>query len=145
MIIVTGASGKLGGAAVRALLETVPAEQVGVLARSAEKVADLAAAGVRGCDVGDYEEASRPPAEGGVPRCRRSALRVRLRRDPRGARAPARQRGPGRGRGRRRARRLHQRRPSAARPAGRDDRPDAPGFLADHTVTEGCCATPDFR
>ncbi len=55
MIIVTGASGKLGGAAVRALLETVPAEQVGVLARSAEKVADLAAAGVR-VHVGDYED-----------------------------------------------------------------------------------------
>lgn len=55
MIIVTGASGKLGGAAVRALLETVPAERVGVLARSAEKVADLAAAGVR-VHVGDYED-----------------------------------------------------------------------------------------
>lgn len=47
MIVITGASGKLGSAVVTKLLERVPAAQVGVSVRDASKVADLAQRGVR--------------------------------------------------------------------------------------------------
>lgn len=47
MIVVTGASGKLGRAVVERLLTRVPAEQVGVSVRDASKVAGLAERGVR--------------------------------------------------------------------------------------------------
>lgn len=47
MIIVTGASGKYGRGVVEALLQKVPAEQVGVSVRRPEKVQDLAERGVR--------------------------------------------------------------------------------------------------
>lgn len=125
MIIVTGASGNLGGAAVRALLETVPAEQVGVLARSAEKVADLAAAGVR-VHVGDYEDpASLKSAFSGAD----GLLFVSGSDVTPGVRE-----------------RQHGNVVRAAAEAGVGhvvytsaigaDRPGAPAFLADHTVTE---------
>ncbi|MCM3299042.1 SDR family oxidoreductase [Streptomyces pseudogriseolus] len=52
-IVVTGASGKLGRHVVEQLLERVPAEQVTAVVRSPEKVADLAARGVR-VAVADY-------------------------------------------------------------------------------------------
>ncbi|MEU8294393.1 SDR family oxidoreductase [Streptomyces pseudogriseolus] len=52
-IVVTGASGKLGRHVVEQLLEKVPAEQVTAVVRSPEKVADLAARGVR-VAVADY-------------------------------------------------------------------------------------------
>jgi NAD(P)H dehydrogenase (quinone) len=55
MIVVTGASGRLGRAAVRALLETVPAEGIAVLVRDPASVTDLAAAGVV-VRRGDYED-----------------------------------------------------------------------------------------
>ncbi|MFJ4434785.1 NAD(P)H-binding protein [Streptomyces sp. NPDC088923] len=56
MIIVTGATGQLGRPLVEQLLRRVPAERVGVSVRSPEKVADLAAQGVR-VRRGDFTEA----------------------------------------------------------------------------------------
>ncbi|MEV4351031.1 NAD(P)H-binding protein [Actinoplanes sp. NPDC049596] len=53
MIIVTGASGRLGRAVVEHLLELVPAEEVGVSVRDPERVAGLRARGVR-VRRGDY-------------------------------------------------------------------------------------------
>jgi NAD(P)H dehydrogenase (quinone) len=47
MIIVTGATGALGSATVRALLDRMPADQIGVSVRDTAKAADLAARGVR--------------------------------------------------------------------------------------------------
>lgn len=47
MIIVTGATGALGSATVRALLDRMPANQIGVSVRDTAKAADLAATGVR--------------------------------------------------------------------------------------------------
>ncbi len=47
MIIVTGASGQLGRAAVERLLELVPTEQIGVSVRNPEKARELEAQGVR--------------------------------------------------------------------------------------------------
>ncbi len=47
MIIVTGATGKLGGAVVELLLEQVPAGEIGVSVRSAEKAAAFQERGVR--------------------------------------------------------------------------------------------------
>jgi uncharacterized protein YbjT (DUF2867 family) len=47
MIIVTGASGQLGGAVVEDLLRRVPADQIGVSVRDSRKAADLAHRGVR--------------------------------------------------------------------------------------------------
>lgn len=47
MIIVTGASGKLGHAVVEQLLDRVPADQVGVSVRDPDTVQDLADRGVR--------------------------------------------------------------------------------------------------
>lgn len=55
MFVVTGATGKLGGVAVRALLETVPADEVTVLARDPQRAADLATAGVT-VRQGDYDD-----------------------------------------------------------------------------------------
>ncbi|GAA4487477.1 NAD(P)H-binding protein [Actinoallomurus oryzae] len=55
MIIVTGASGQLGGATVERLLERLPAEQVGVSVRDPEKVPEFAARGVR-VRRGDFED-----------------------------------------------------------------------------------------
>ena len=55
MIVVTGASGRLGGAAVRTLLETVPAGEIAVLVRDPGSVPDLTAAGVT-VRRGDYED-----------------------------------------------------------------------------------------
>ncbi|GAB2721836.1 SDR family oxidoreductase [Streptomyces bullii] len=46
-IIVTGATGKLGGHVVEQLLEKVPADQITAVARTAEKAADFADRGVR--------------------------------------------------------------------------------------------------
>jgi NAD(P)H dehydrogenase (quinone) len=55
MIVVTGVTGKLGRVAIEDLLTRVPAEQVAALARDPRKAADLAE---RGVDVrrGDYED-----------------------------------------------------------------------------------------
>ena len=55
MIIVTSATGRLGGLTTTALLERVPAAEVGVAVRAPEKAADLAA---RGVDVrrGDFAD-----------------------------------------------------------------------------------------
>ncbi|MEU8340589.1 NAD(P)H-binding protein [Spirillospora sp. NPDC048832] len=47
MIIVTGATGKLGRATVERLLDRVPADRVGASVRNPEKAADLAERGVR--------------------------------------------------------------------------------------------------
>ena len=47
MIIITGATGQLGGAVVRRLVELVPAAQVGVSVRDPSKADELAALGVR--------------------------------------------------------------------------------------------------
>lgn len=47
MIVVTGATGQLGSRIVQALLERVPADQVGVSVRDTAQVAGLAAQGVR--------------------------------------------------------------------------------------------------
>lgn len=53
MLIVTGASGKLGGLVVEALLRLVPADQIGVSVRDPQKLTALAARGVR-VRQGDY-------------------------------------------------------------------------------------------
>lgn len=55
MIVITGATGKLGGLVVEDLLERVPAGELAAVAREPGKAADLAA---RGVDVrqGDYED-----------------------------------------------------------------------------------------
>lgn len=65
MIIVTGASGKLGKRIVAELLRRIPAVRIGVSVRAPEKVADLAAQGVR-VRQGDYDrpEALRHAWEG---------------------------------------------------------------------------------
>ncbi|MFI7680721.1 NAD(P)H-binding protein [Actinophytocola sp. NPDC049390] len=55
MIVVSGATGKLGALVVEGLLEHVPAEQVGVSVRAPEKAAHLAARGVR-VRRGDFAE-----------------------------------------------------------------------------------------
>ena len=56
MLIVTGASGKLGQRIVAAMLEHVPADQIGVSVRDPGKLAHLAARGVR-VRRGDYTDA----------------------------------------------------------------------------------------
>lgn len=58
MIVVTGATGKLGGAVVEQLLQLVPADQVGVSVRDPERVTALRDRGVR-VRAGDYAD----PAE----------------------------------------------------------------------------------
>jgi NAD(P)H dehydrogenase (quinone) len=55
MIVVTGATGKLGHLIVEQLLERVPADQVGATARDPGKAADLAARGVR-VRAGDFAD-----------------------------------------------------------------------------------------
>lgn len=55
MIVVTGASGQLGRLVVSALLKKVPANEIAVVVRSPEKVADLAALGVQ-VRQGDYNQ-----------------------------------------------------------------------------------------
>lgn len=57
MILVTGASGHLGKAVVNNLLNLIPAQQVAVLARDKNKVAELSAKGVK-VVVGDYHNAA---------------------------------------------------------------------------------------
>lgn len=57
MIVVTGATGQLGGAIVERLLERVPAQQVGLSTREPEKVQALRARGVR-VRPGDYADAA---------------------------------------------------------------------------------------
>ncbi|WP_259780960.1 SDR family oxidoreductase [Aestuariispira ectoiniformans] len=56
MFIVTGASGKLGGLVVEALLRLVPADRIGVSVRNPGKLAALASRGVR-IRRGDYDDA----------------------------------------------------------------------------------------
>ena len=56
MLIVTGASGRLGGLVVEALLRFVPASRIGVSVRDPRKLAGLAARGVR-VRPGDYDDA----------------------------------------------------------------------------------------
>ncbi|WP_198663094.1 SDR family oxidoreductase [Cohaesibacter intestini] len=56
ILVVTGASGKLGGLVVEALLRLVPAEQIGVSVRDPAKLSHLAARGVR-VRKGDYNDA----------------------------------------------------------------------------------------
>ncbi|MFJ3384867.1 MULTISPECIES: NmrA family NAD(P)-binding protein [unclassified Curtobacterium] len=56
MLVVTGATGALGSATVEALLQRVPADQIGVSVRDTAKVADLAARGVR-VRRGDFGDA----------------------------------------------------------------------------------------
>lgn len=57
MIVITGASGKLGSLVADRLLERVPAEQVGVSVRDPARAAGLAARGVR-VRRGDFAEPS---------------------------------------------------------------------------------------
>jgi NAD(P)H dehydrogenase (quinone) len=76
-IIVTGASGQFGNAAARSLLETVPAEDLVLLSRTPEKLAEFAEAGahVRHADFDD--PASLPAAmEGGERMLLISTVRV---------------------------------------------------------------------
>ncbi|HET6740636.1 MAG TPA: NAD(P)H-binding protein [Kribbella sp.] len=54
MIIVTGATGRLGRAVVEGLAERVPADQLGVSVRKPDQAADLAARGIR-VRRGDFE------------------------------------------------------------------------------------------
>lgn len=55
MIMITGATGQLGRATVEFLLTKVPAVEIAVLARDAEKAADLKAMGVD-VRIGDYSD-----------------------------------------------------------------------------------------
>ena len=55
MIVITGATGKLGSQIVRQLLERLPAEQIGVCTRNVEKADELARRGVR-VRHGDFAE-----------------------------------------------------------------------------------------
>jgi len=55
MIIVTGATGRLGRAVVDRLTERVPADQLGVSVRDPDKAADLAAQGIR-VRRGDFDD-----------------------------------------------------------------------------------------
>ncbi len=57
MLIVTGASGKLGGLVVEALTRLVPSDQIGVSVRDRTKLAGLAERGVR-VRQGDYNDAA---------------------------------------------------------------------------------------
>ena len=57
MIVVTGATGQLGGAVVAQLLDRVPAEGVGVSVRAPEKASALAERGVR-VRRGDFDDAT---------------------------------------------------------------------------------------
>lgn len=61
MIIVTGATGQLGRAVTERLLDTVPADKIGVSVRDPDKAADLAARGVR-VRHGDFDEPESLPA-----------------------------------------------------------------------------------
>lgn len=54
-ILVTGATGRLGNAVVRALLQKIPATEVAAMARDIDKAAPLAALGVD-VRVGDYTD-----------------------------------------------------------------------------------------
>lgn len=56
MFLITGATGRLGGAVTRQLLTRVDPAEVAVLARDEAKAADLAAAGVS-VRLGDYDDA----------------------------------------------------------------------------------------
>lgn len=53
MILITGASGHLGGLIIENLLKTVPASQIAAMVRNAEKAGDLKARGVD-VRIGDY-------------------------------------------------------------------------------------------
>jgi uncharacterized protein YbjT (DUF2867 family) len=55
MIVVTGAGGRLGGAVLRALLERMPAAEVGVSTTAPQKLSSLADRGVR-VRQGDYDD-----------------------------------------------------------------------------------------
>lgn len=55
MMLVTGATGQLGSAVVRRLLERTDAADVAVLVRDEHKAADLAGRGVA-VRVGDYDD-----------------------------------------------------------------------------------------
>jgi NAD(P)H dehydrogenase (quinone) len=55
MIVITGASGRLGGLVLDRLLELLPASEVGVSAREPQKLAAYAARGVR-VRAGDYTD-----------------------------------------------------------------------------------------
>jgi NAD(P)H dehydrogenase (quinone) len=57
MIVVTGAGGRLGGAVVAALLERMPAQEIGVSTTAPEKLSALTEAGVR-VRRGDYDDAA---------------------------------------------------------------------------------------
>ena len=57
MIVVTGATGRLGGAVVERLLRRVPADSIGVSVRDPAKVAGLAERGVR-VRRGDFDDAA---------------------------------------------------------------------------------------
>lgn len=56
MLIITGASGKLGGLVVEALQRLVTTDQIGVSVRNPERLVELSASGVR-VRRGDYEDA----------------------------------------------------------------------------------------
>lgn len=55
MLIVTGATGRLGSLIVNRLLERVPANRIAVSVRDVRKAADLAERGVR-VRAGDFTE-----------------------------------------------------------------------------------------
>ena len=76
-IIVTGASGQFGGAAARMLLDQVPAEDMVLLSRTPESLAELVEAGaqVRRADFDD-PASLRPAMEGGERMLLISTVRV---------------------------------------------------------------------
>lgn len=55
MILITGATGKIGGAVIRQLLTKMPASRLAALVRDAGKAADLAAAGLS-IRTGNYDD-----------------------------------------------------------------------------------------
>ena len=55
MIVITGATGRLGGAVLREVLERLPAKEIGVSTTSPEKLDDVARRGVR-VRRGDYDD-----------------------------------------------------------------------------------------
>jgi NAD(P)H dehydrogenase (quinone) len=124
MIVVTGVTGKLGRVAVEDLLERVPAPQVAALARNPSKAVDLAE---RGVDVrrGDYED----PASLRAAFADAEVVLLVSSPDTSPGTRP----------------RQHGNAIEAARAAGVGrivytsaiGADDGPGFLADHTVTEG--------
>ena len=68
MIVVTGATGKLGGHVVRSLLEKAPAAQIVAVVRTIEKAGDLARLGIQLREADYSKPATLPAAFAGAER-----------------------------------------------------------------------------